>query len=465
MKKIKKNIDNNDSVTNDNKNPNKKLNKKEKKHFKFNIKENLKKIINCIKKYKRLILLGIILLIILIVICVSIYNFIMEKKYEKYYKYEEKMDIYGYTQLYSNESSNTSDKVTRIEAVKMVIAATLNITDISPYMYTEIGEYDGDKWGEYAEDFGILGDFDINADNYLDEVDYITVITYFKNAKDILVEGSSIEDYVEEISDLGNYSIEEQIAIKDLLGNNIIIEFDGKLEGNKEIFKGQLNEIVVNYVQELNTITIGDDKLNINPNNTPENNDDYPYTLANIDKSVYEMEFSNVDGLVDFTPTEVYRYNIDDLPQLVMFVEQYFNIFLNVDYNTISANDFENSLNPYLLYNENTESIENYIDYVKENDIIISGSAEAIMPIFYFDGSTYRIRVKVSFNVENSKTDTNILYYDMNVGGNTIYSDESYEFYIDYAVTEAMNTNYFYLSMNTIFNTIVDGQDLNIIFE
>lgn len=414
------------------------------------------------KKYKRLIIVGVLAIILLISLICLIFNLINKDKYEDYYKYEEKMNVYGYSQLYLNQSSNTTDSVTRIEAAKMAIAAALNITDIDPYVYLDINEYDDDKWGEYAEQFGILGDFDINVDNYLDEVDYMTVVTYFKNAKDIFLDDVSIADYSEEISGINNYTITDQIAIKDLLGSNIIQIFDGDFDGEEIAFKGQLNELVINFVQEFSTITLNGEKLNINPDNEPSNVDDYPYTLASVDKEVYEMPFYVVSGNSASSPNTIFSSKNSKLEQIVRFAEEYFDYFLNIDYLTIDSDTFRNNLNSYLDYNESFENIEEYVNYVKENEVIITGDATAIMPVFYFDGMAHRLRLKISFTIENSNTNENLLYYDSISSNKTIYNDETYEFYIDYTMSGMTNSEYIYVAMNSVYSTIVDTQEINI---
>lgn len=421
---------------------------------------NVKKIF---KRYKRLIVLGLICVLLLITIIIALVSYLTKDKYKEYYKYEGKMDIYGYSDLYLNRNSNTFDKVTRIEAAKIVVASVLNITDIEPYMYNEIGEYTDDKWGEYAEQFGILGDFDINSENYLDEVDYMTVVSYFKNAKDVFFKDVIVKDYTDKITGLNKYDVIKQIAVKDLLGNNVIQIFNGKFEGDKIAIKGQLNEMAVNFANEFNTLAINNEKLNINPDNQPSNVNDYPYTLASVDKSIYEMPFISSGGYTEKKPSEIYKEYSNNLKQIVRISEEYFSYFLNIDYNTINANIFKEQIESCLNESINSANVEEYVKHVKENKIKISGSAKNIIPIIYFDGMTTRVRMKINFNVENSNTTKNLLYYDsVSFANGVTYEDKSYEFYIDYPISKSFKLNYGFMEMSDIFSSIAMNQQVNI---
>ena len=416
-----------------------------------------------ILKNKKVIVIGIVGLIILIAIIILIVTLLSKTKYEPYYRYEQKMIDYGYSKLYNNEVASTTDKVTRIEVVKMAVIAALNVTDISEYMYEEENIYPDDRWGEYAQRIGILGDFDINYENYDDEIDYITALTYFKNAKNILLPEKESKDTDKKILDIKDYAINEQNAIKDLLAYDIIKEFNGSINGDDIVFKGQINELVVNFVWNLNTITLSqDDKLNINPNNVPSNVDDYPYTLAKFNKDIYEIPFKITQEQSSYTPVELFKHKNNSMKQAVLFAEEFFNCYLNIDYKTIDANNFKNSIEAYKIFSEEQVNIDKYVKYVKDNEIVIEGSSKAVMPVFYFDGNSYKIRLNVKFKVLNSKTKTNLLYYDEMSSLNKIYKDSTYDFYIDYNMSDAIGSNYMYVSPSEMYNNILNPDKVNI---
>ena len=404
-------------------------------------------------KYKKVLIAGAILLIVIITIIVMIVNILTRTKYDPYYEYEQKMNDFGYYKLYNNETVNTTEKVTRIEAVKMAVAAALNITDISDYMYEELNIYPDDLWGEYAESVGILGDFDINAENFNDEIDYITALTYFKNAKDKLLPEKGAKDFDKNIKDLKEYSLNEQRAIKDLLGYEIIKENTSDINGKDIAFKGQINELVVNFVLNLNTITLSkEDKLNINPDNVPSNVKDFPYILANVNKSIYELPFKENPMFESSTPIQIFSEFNDNLSQISRFAQEYFKSMLNVDYKTIDAKTYKDNLDFYVLKDFDLSEIEKYVKYVKDNEIVIKTDVRVINPTIYFDGSSYRIRIELNMEVVNSKTKENILLGDNNI----VYNDKNYLVYVDYELESSGFNDTIYLDFDMLYNTIVN---------
>ena len=51
---------------------------------------------------------------------------------------------------------------------------------------------------------------------------------------------------------------------------------------------------------------------------------------------------------------------------------------------------------------------EEYVKYVKDNQIQIEGSATVLLPIVYYDDIDYRVRTKLEFKIVNSNTNENI---------------------------------------------------------
>ena len=428
--------------------PRKKLN------FNFKLNSNLKELL----KNKRVIIAGVIVLAILVTIIVIIVNLLNRTRYDNYYKYAKKVEDYGYNVLYNNKKTETTDKVTRIEVIKMAIASALNTTDISSYMYEQYNLYPDELWGEYAEKMGILGDFDINETNYNDEIEYITAITYFKNAKDKLLPEKGAKDTDKKIANIKDYSLDEQKAIKDLVGYEIIKEADGDIRGKQIVFKGQINELVVNFVWNLNTITLSsDDRLNINPNNVPVNVEDYPYILADVNKNIYEIPFKENKVFAPAKPVEVFSKFNSKLLQIDRFADEYFEYLLNIDYKTIDAKAFKNNLDFYVLKDFDEEEINEYVNYVKENEIIIKTEARTIMPAIYFDGASYRIRVELKVKIINSKTKDNLFLNDKNI----TYNNKEYTMYVDYELENSGFNETIYFDFDRLYNNIVNDVDIS----
>ena len=87
-----------------------------------NEEERLEEIEKNKKSYRiRVTLLSVVAVIVVATVIIVSY-ILANRNYSKYEKYEEKMDLYGFSQVYENGRCNTSDKVTKSEAVKMILA-------------------------------------------------------------------------------------------------------------------------------------------------------------------------------------------------------------------------------------------------------------------------------------------------------------------------------------------------------
>src|SRR5699024_7381431 len=109
------------------------------------------------RKYKiRTTIIAIISAIVIVAIIVLSYTLI-NAKYSKYEHYEEKMNIYGFAQVYDNGSARTKDKVTKSEAVKMILSCLYNVPSIEGIALPTEETYSNAIWVEYAKKQGIVG--------------------------------------------------------------------------------------------------------------------------------------------------------------------------------------------------------------------------------------------------------------------------------------------------------------------
>lgn len=369
----------------------------------------IKKKLNTKSKYIYLIIIASIFAVISCAMLISIY--INNSQYKRYTKYEDKMKIYGFDQLYNNKSANSSDTITVAEALKLVIAATYNVSDISGFA-TVHNEYDNATWVEYAKYVGITNQ-DINVSNYTSSVKYIDVLNYFENAKLKLLKNTDVKDVQTKLSDLSKYTTDQQVVIKDMIANGIITIYGNKLNGNTDIYKGKLNEIVVNFVEKYNTITILGEKINVNPDKIPTNAQDYPYTLSDVDKTVYEIPnyVSSPDTMK--LPVNLYSYKKEEYYRIDDIVNTYFNTILNVDYQNLDRATFMYNIDRVSLYPIAPSKYNAYFDYVVSNKIKITGSSKVQFPAIYYDGNMYRARTKITFQVLSADKYENLLFYDL----------------------------------------------------
>ena len=84
-------------------------------------------------------------------------------------------------------------------------------------------------------------------------------------------------------------------------------------------------------------------------------------------------------------------------------------------------------LKKYAYEQFDDQKLEQYVNYVKANNIKLTGKSTAQMPCVYFDGKDYRVRVKLDINVESSNTKENLLFGDSNM----TYNDTQATIYID----------------------------------
>lgn len=423
--------------------------------------KNKQKITKGNKKIKKSIILLIICLVIIGIAIFGITYFVNEKKYEPYKKYEEKVQTYGFDKSYNNGLAKTSDSITKSEAIKMVLAASFNTNDISGFAKQpdENNNYDNAIWVEYAKFRGIITDTDINKDNYKDKASYIEVIRYLATAKTKILERELDSAVQLKVKDIDKYKSDEQVAIEDMIQNEIIIVNTKKINGNKHIFKGQMNELISNFVEKYNTITVNGEKLNINEDKMPSNKDEYPYTLASVDKNIYEKKFYVDDEERFLNPKDLYTTKKEYYSQIKEIAEGYYDLILNVDYNTINYEDLKTEMLQYVLYG--TEGLEEYVNYVKENKIKIEGKSTVMFPAIYFDGLEYVVRMKLEFEVKNANTKSNLLYMDPinNLDNSIKYDNDKYTIYIDAKMGNAISgSTALYNDNMTIFNLLLDGQ-------
>lgn len=362
---------------------------------------------------KKLIITLVITVVLLVALSIFIYVIAQNKKYAKYLPYEETMHTYAFDIMYDNQTAATREKVTKSEAIKMAIAATLNIEEV-PGM-EDNGTFNNNIWVRYAVTKGIIGGDEVNESNADDLVTYTEFITYLEKAKVKLLKQDLKTSVELQYKDKDKYTTEEQTYLQDLIESGVIENSKSKLKGNRKVFKGEVNELVTKYAEKNNTITLEGDKININPDKVPSNADMYPFTLSNVDKKVYEKDFYKVEGMEeDFrSPKDMYIERKTQYEGIKEGLEEYFSYILNIDYNTISADTLEANLNNYTSFEVDSSDVEEYVEYVKNNNIKISGNAKVQMPIVYYDGTYYRVRIKLEFKVESAIQNENLIFGDL----------------------------------------------------
>ena len=377
---------------------------------------------------KKYIIPIIVVSILVIIAIVSLIISLLNKDNGKIY--EEKIKNYGIEKLYNNGTSNKSEYVTKSEALKLIIGTLLNVDNVDNYMLgNEVNDnYENAKWVEYAKLSNVISDDYITAQNENERISYIDIVKIASNAKNTLLLKNKNEDNSIIIENKDTLTQEEQAALVDLIKDGVIDSKFYAKNYNKDVKKQKFNEFICNLFEKYSgVIPEGENVINDNKDK-PSNYNEYPYILESVEKETYEKSrfvFSDEDIL---SPIDSF-YKIKNLyPVIKEKVESYYNVILNVNYENITKENFNSSKQNFSIPLNYSDS--NYVDYVIQNEIKIEGNAKVQMPIIYYDGMRYRVRVKLEFEILNSKTGKDILYMDIN-NSKEDYQKQKYIMYVD----------------------------------
>lgn len=409
----------------------------------------------------KLIILSIVVTFIIILV-ISIGYIIVNINYNKYKDYEIKMDIYGFSQVYDNGKSNTKNKVTKSEAVKMILACLYNVSDITGIALPTEETYSNAIWVEYAIKQGIVTKDEVNAQNAEDKVKYEQVLVWLYNIKSKILDIEPDTEAKVEVKDINGYNVDEKLAIYDLINSQIIKVNTKRINGNDKLFKGKLNELIINFAEEYNTITVGDARININKEKLPSNVNEYPYTLASVQKDVYELDFIIKNQEKFISPVNYYKDNKQFYSQIKNYVESYYGYLINIDYNNITVEQIKRKLKKYALQEFDDEVLNRYVEYVKQNHIKLTGNVTVQLPCIYFDGEKYRVRTKIHLIVDSSDTTKNILYYDLESKDIEYKENKEYILYADIVMDKNDISQTLFIEEGTISSMLVK-QNSNIV--
>ena len=401
----------------------------------------------------RTIIIGIIIAVVVIIVVFLGYT-LLNINYSKYDKFEEKMDIYGFSQVYDDGDCNTRDKVTKSEAIKMILSCLYNVQDIEGIALSTDKTYSNAIWVEYAIKQGIVTSEETNEANADDRVKYQEVLVWMYNIKAKILNIEPDTEAKVDVKDINAYNADQKLAIYDLINSGVITVNTKNINGNQRLYKGKLNELIVNFAEQYNTITVGDARININEEKIPENYTMYPYTLASVQKDIYEIDFINngLDGFI--SPIELFKNNKQYYSQIKSYIENYYGYLINVNYENITIEQMKRKMKKYALNAFDDQKLTDYVNYVKNNKIKLTGTVTAQMPCVYFDGENYRVRTKIEFNVESSDTMYNILYYDL-VNDDITYKEKLYTIYLDVIMAKNEESQTLFIKEGTIYSMMV----------
>lgn len=407
-----------------------------------------------IMKNKKIVRLLLVLFCVMILIVIGIFIYFNFFKEIKNSEFEEKINIYGLNKIYNNQSSKPNENVTKIEAIKLVIAATNNTLNFDSVTLGYEGNEE-EKILQYAYKSGIVSIEEVNKNNCKSKAKIIDLIKYISRAKYYILK----KDYLEMdnilLKDYDKYNEEEKIYISDLLAKEIIENNDYKLNANSNLKKHLCNKYIVNYINKMNLL-FSSDNLVTESDKLPENANEYPYIISGVEKEVYEQNYiiDNKDNFLN--PSEFYTYRKDYYDLTIKRAEEYYNAILNVSYETINYNDMYNKLESLVTGKVNEKQLKDYIEYVKNNKIVIEGTAKAQVPCIYNDGGSCRIRMLLNFDIKNSLTRSDILYMDLSTNSKKNYGKNNYNIYIDAVMGYVLGSEQVYVTQKSVSSMLLD---------
>ena len=403
--------------------------------------QNTKKTKSKNKKNKvtKKICILVVTLILIVAMIIGIAFLIRVISSSKYNEYCKKMDIYGLSEFFDNGRSTSFETVTKSEAIKIILTSILNLDDITKIIDAD-ENYLNQTWVDLAVEYGIINQDDLNEKEANDQITYIEYITYFQNARKAILKVDLDTSVYPNFSDIDDIEPEQLYALSEMVSQKLIENSNEKIKPNRVIYKGEFSKITIEIGENYNILIPKGKRIAINEDRMPSNKSEYPYILFDVTKDAYEKPMIIRNEEKFKSTNNIYKNVRTNALQIMQAVESYYNAVLNVDYESISSIKFQNTLSENAIFDVDEEVANNYVNYVKENKIKLSGTALTQMPIIYYDGYNYRLRTKINFEILSADTKDNILYYDdLNYDYTIKYEKNKYEFYIDTVIDTVTN--------------------------
>lgn len=386
-------------------------------------------------------------------------KYVVEEIYKDIYWVQEEMEIYQYT-LVEYDYQDINELVTLEDVLTWRYYYDSGSSSLKPFdVAKRLNENTKELYFKTTNQYDRAVDGGREIGYYFglgqDNIDYARPVTLNEFLVP-LYNYIKVQDTDIKFSNINTFTDEEQAAIKRMVYHGILPNSESEFPGNKYMTKALLNYITVKinskediYLYSHFFLDRKEHSIEKDKTKMPYNYDDYPFIIRPMENEAYEIPFFVAKDKAPYektlNPKETYYKARPYYHQIETKVSKYFNTILNVDYNTISEEIF-NSLEEEKLFYwskiNQQELYKEYVQYVKDNEIILSGNVEPIIPIFYYSGEGgYRFRVKLQLEVKNSKTNLNLLLGDTVYGRQSIfehikpadivYEGNKFELYVD----------------------------------
>lgn len=386
---------------------------------------------------------------------------------DEYSNNEKIMNRFNISSYYSNKKATSSEIVAKSELVKVLSLLCDSEDTIIEYKNTE--SYKNEKYVFFANVKGYIKKNSITASNHTSPATKKELFNFLAAAFTVILNGDDYETLMDKygVSYWQAYNLSTRDNfLRDCMNISGFGSYSADFFSDDPVNKGYLNEIVLKMCKEHAIIHhsskyTGDDQIILNTSSMPKNYHLFPYIIKSIPNYVYEYPLS-CRSINDFlAPYDLFKRRPELFGRGEEAVERYFKILLNVDYTTITVADFKDQVRRISVsMNQTSDLIEEYVKYVKDNKIKISGSAKCLAPIMYYDPECggYFIRTRVKFNIISSNTDKGILFG----GGGFKYSKTNYDVYIDAALELTLNAGLMVENKSFLDTSIKNSKGRNI---
>ena len=203
--------------------------------------------------------------------------------------------------------------------------------------------------------------------------------------------------------------------------------------------------MLIKYIEKFNLLTSGKSDLVLEEDKGPSNKQEYPYILKEVPNEVYEQPYVESQGKDACNSLEYYKIRKEYFNITAKICESYYNEILNIDYKTISYENLKEKLKDLVVGSLKEEQLKKYIEYVKNNKIVLKGKATVQMPCIYYDGLENIVRTKLEFEIVESNTNENILYMDLLEEDQKKVYNNSNLIYIDARLGYVINSDKTYI--------------------
>lgn len=313
----------------------------------------------------------------------------------------------GYVDGFTDGTFAPDKPVSRAEFIKMVVAATR-----LPVGQSKVGEPWYLPYTTAARQYGFIGDQEYENDNFT------APMTRLEMAK-VAVRAAKL-----------NAEYDEQFMLVATENGLVMGVGSGNLQPFGTTTRAQSVTIVerVLKVREGEKLPVDDKAIEnakeyakrefdpwgreIRTENLPKNADDFPYILKDLPNEFYELRIKDINSPFKNSRTakelaQMFDVSKEQKQYVASTAEDYYNHILNVDYRTIDYVWAEKivDLVHYSGMKENLlETGMEYVDWVKDNEVIIEGSFVAEPSSLYASGlGILTVRGVLEFNIKNIK--------------------------------------------------------------